>query len=83
MFRRNRQETPVPQLRTFSLAQEKLLYCPIDGCHQWANPENIVPTGVLGIKGKKAWLHLCDEHAREREATLPEYHQPKKAAKEA
>lgn len=78
MFRRREKQEP-PPLRVFTLAQEKLLNCPVDGCHQDANPENAVSTGVLGLG--KAWVYLCDRHANERKATLEQYIRDKRAKK--
>lgn len=78
MFKRKDKQEPLPQLRTYSPAQEKLLFCPIDGCHRLANTENAVATGVLGISGK-AWIYLCDAHIAIRTATLEAYRDVQKA----
>ena len=64
--------------------QEKLLRCSIHGCNTDANPNNAIPTGVLGLG--RAWVYLCDRHASERVAALAEYRKTqaaKKAPKEA
>ena len=81
MFKRKpkTEEAPPPQLRTYSPAQEKLLFCPVDGCHRLANTDNATPTGVLGIEGKTVWVYLCDAHIAIRIATLEAYRDAQKA----